>query len=103
MSELDDGRIYAWGHARALGTRTNHFSAMLVPYLGSETAKIVKVACGAEHSVALSSDGVVYTFGSNTSFQLGFSEDDDATATGRQPQLEQNDVHFYHCDEDMET
>jgi alpha-tubulin suppressor-like RCC1 family protein len=28
--------------------------------------KISKIACGAQHSVALSSDGIVYTWGANT-------------------------------------
>lgn len=104
-ASLGEGRVYAWGHARALGTKANHFSAVLVPYLGVETAKIVKVACGAEHSVALSADGVVYTFGSNTSEQLGITEVDIATAL-RGFSLEPTDVpfsyfrHFKNMDDD---
>lgn len=89
-----DGRVYAWGHARALGTRTNLFSAVAVPYLGTETAKVVKVACGAEHSVALTADGVVYTFGSNTADQLGITEQDIAVAT-RGFSLEHADVAIF--------
>ena len=39
--------------------------------VGSDQVKVSQVACGLQHTVLLSNDGSVYTFGSNHYGQLG--------------------------------
>ncbi|XP_028404345.1 probable E3 ubiquitin-protein ligase HERC4 [Dendronephthya gigantea] len=69
--------MYAWGRADsgqlALGeTEDEHVHLPLrVPYYEGFTSKVVDVACGSQHTVFLTDDGMVYTCGSNDSGQLG--------------------------------
>lgn len=69
--------IYSWGKATsgqlALGETDDELvdTPKLVPFYDGFTMKVVDIACGAEHSVFLTNDGMVYTCGSNDFGQLG--------------------------------
>ena len=75
------GRVWAWGKngygqlGSAVGTGTPLATDM--PTLVPGVAGIVAVAAGAEHSVALKSDGTVWTWGRHTTGQLGNGETTD--------------------------
>ena len=68
-----DGKVYTFGQERMLGINesfaTNSTVPQLVPDLADED--IVEVDVGAEHVVALSSSGGVFTWGMNNEGQLG--------------------------------
>ncbi|MBP7866299.1 MAG: VCBS repeat-containing protein [Acidobacteria bacterium] len=67
-----DGRIYAWGlnDRGQLGDSSdaNRWSPVQV---NAPTAAFAAIAAGGMHSVALASDGTVWTWGDNISHQLG--------------------------------
>lgn len=67
-----DGDLYAWGRNEAGrlgdGTTTDRSSAVAVADVGKTFAT---VAAGGAHSLALSSDGSIYAWGSNSDGQLG--------------------------------
>lgn len=70
------GRVYAWGgNANGqLGDGTTTGSRVPVPVAVDGAlagVRVVQVAAGPEHSLALADDGVVYAWGSGTSGQLG--------------------------------
>ena len=63
------------GDPRAFPTneRGHHFQSEFVKVEKLDGKKVIQVACGGEHTVALLDDGDCYTFGSNSSGQLGHS------------------------------
>ncbi|CAB3359300.1 Hypothetical predicted protein [Cloeon dipterum] len=74
------GSVFAWGENSqgqlGLGTRKN----TLIPTKITKTLvgkKVVQVACGTNHTLALTSDGQVFAFGSNYYGQLGLSNNID--------------------------
>jgi len=86
LAVSQDGAVYAWGR-NALGqlgdgTTTNHttpapVSALVAPSDPTMTAttpltNVVAVAAGANHSLALTKDGLVYAWGYNYNGQLGY-------------------------------
>lgn len=75
VAVTDDGEVFTWGVGRsgALGTGSKSDKVFPVQVLGLGKAKIVQVACGREHTLALAEDGVVYAWG---------SDDDGAVAAG---------------------
>ncbi|XP_061463579.1 RCC1 and BTB domain-containing protein 2 isoform X2 [Rhineura floridana] len=69
-----EGEVYTWGHNAysQLGNGTTNQS--LVPCQISTNLlnkKVIEVACGSHHSMVLTSDGEVYTWGYNNSGQVG--------------------------------
>ena len=70
-----DGHVYTWGQGRegALGLGTG-LDFALFPQKVESLTKIISVACGAFHCVALSEDGHIYAWGSNTYGTLGNGE-----------------------------
>lgn len=71
-----DGTVYAWGNNSngQLGDGTNNNSNVPVAVYNSGVLSgknIIQIAAGANHSVALASDGTVYAWGNNTNGQLG--------------------------------
>ncbi|XP_064386075.1 probable E3 ubiquitin-protein ligase HERC4 isoform X2 [Halichondria panicea] len=74
----DDGTLFTWGDNSygQLGSDTqtdNKFFPMRVRSLRG--VPVVQVSCGSNHTLALSQDGTVYSWGENTHFQLGHSLD----------------------------
>ena len=65
---------------------------MEIPYFLSEKQKIVKIACGAQHSVILNENGEVFTFGNNDSGALG-RDTEDGTIPGK-VELDNNKVNL---------
>nr|XP_026694983.1 probable E3 ubiquitin-protein ligase HERC1 isoform X2 [Ciona intestinalis] len=68
-----DGKLFMFGQDRMCGnceTRTSpSFNPQVVTALSSH--HIIDISVGAEHTIALTSKGIVYTWGSNTDGQLG--------------------------------
>ncbi|MGI6166243.1 MAG: RCC1 domain-containing protein [Limnochordia bacterium] len=67
------GTVWAWGD-NSLGQLGNALATMddySIPVPVADLTNIVSIAAGAEHSVALQSDGTVWTWGSNRCGQLG--------------------------------
>uniref|UniRef100_A0A1I7XCX1 BTB domain-containing protein n=1 Tax=Heterorhabditis bacteriophora TaxID=37862 RepID=A0A1I7XCX1_HETBA len=70
----EDGQVYSWGHNAfgqlGLGHTLQGTSPMLVQgsLLGE---RVVQVACGGHHSAAITDRGEVFTWGLNSSGQLG--------------------------------
>ena len=91
LALTDDGKIFSWG--AAMGGQLGHEEKILMKnsgnknlYLSKPTIisklfdmkiNINKISCGEAHSIALSKDGNVYSwgFGSNGQLGLGFCED----------------------------
>lgn len=69
------GKVYAWGNNSSgeLGNDTTQNSNIpLGPISGLLSGKrIVNIAAGTTHSLAVDSEGIVYAWGANTSGQLG--------------------------------
>jgi alpha-tubulin suppressor-like RCC1 family protein len=81
-----NGNLYAWGRGDfgqlGTGNTLNSSLPVSVDMNGALTGKtIVRIATGANHSLALSSDGTVFTWGDNTYGQLGINAPDSAKST----------------------
>ena len=61
MSDEED--IYQWGYGPACGYDKDIFTPVIV--VGDEFEKIKKIAAGDSHSLALSTDGTIFAWGSN--------------------------------------
>ncbi|MDP5215962.1 Ig-like domain-containing protein [Ruegeria sp. 2205SS24-7] len=69
----ETGQLYAWGNNSngqlGLGDLEERLTPQMVEALGNET--VVTVSSGTAHTLALTADGQVWAFGSNTDGQLG--------------------------------
>ncbi|TMW56352.1 hypothetical protein Poli38472_006362 [Pythium oligandrum] len=99
----DDGTVYSFGRndygQLGLGHKRHTPTPSLVDTLGR--MRVVQVACGCYHTLALSDDGKVYPFGRNNHGQLGLETSQDCVTPQIIPSL--RDVHvkkvaagFYH-------
>uniref|UniRef100_UPI003590129A RCC1 and BTB domain-containing protein 1 isoform X2 n=1 Tax=Myxine glutinosa TaxID=7769 RepID=UPI003590129A len=69
-----EGEVFAWGHNgySQLGNGSAHQGLIPSPVSTNLAGKrVVQVACGSHHSVALSDDGEVYAWGYNNCGQVG--------------------------------
>eukprot|EP01132_Coremiostelium_polycephalum_P003660 gene3660-4558_t len=77
MALTKNGRLYSWGNGYfgALGhsDNLNQLAPKLVNTINSE---IMDIACGGDHSLALTRDGELYGFGWNGMGQLGIGGND---------------------------
>ncbi|XP_050880850.1 ultraviolet-B receptor UVR8 isoform X2 [Lathyrus oleraceus] len=79
-----DGSVYSWGRGMfgrlGLGSQKDEFFPVKVnfenPSGSGDCVKIVGIAAGAYHSLALAEDGSVWCWGYNIYGQLGISEED---------------------------
>ena len=74
-----DGTVYTWGSNAngqlGNGNWTNSYAPVAVSTSGVLSGKtITAIAAGGSHSVALASDGTVYSWGSNSIGQLGIGQ-----------------------------
>ena len=67
------GRIFQWGYIYTeIEEEPNiEFKPEFVAGDGIENKHVIQIACGQDHTVALTSEGDVYTWGSNNFGQLG--------------------------------
>ncbi|XP_075996550.1 RCC1 and BTB domain-containing protein 1-like [Genypterus blacodes] len=80
----EDGLLYAWGHNSysQLGTGSSNLGLSPVPVTCNlQDKKVVEVACGSHHSMALTQNGEVFAWGCNSSGQMGSG----STANERYP------------------
>ncbi|MBL9130935.1 MAG: hypothetical protein JNG86_07040 [Verrucomicrobiaceae bacterium] len=76
LATTSDGKVYAWGHnvdgRLGDGTTTTRSTPVAVDMSGVMAGKsIIAVAAGEDHSLALSSDGLVFAWGNGSFGQLG--------------------------------
>ena len=77
LALADDGTMYAWGENSSgqlgNGTNTNSNVPVAVKTTGTpmDGKTITQVAAGGTHSLALASDGTIYSWGGNGKGQLG--------------------------------
>lgn len=73
MAIVEDGEVFGWGYngngQLGLGNNVNQTSPCRVTNL--QGVVIQKIACGYAHTVALSDEGALYTWGANSYGQLG--------------------------------
>ena len=67
------GQCYAWGQNKygQLGIVSHEMAEMPQKIEELSDKKVIKISCGAYHSMALTSDGEVFSWGHNTFAQLG--------------------------------
>eukprot|EP01124_Arcella_intermedia_P021516 TRINITY_DN3014_c3_g1_i1.p1 TRINITY_DN3014_c3_g1~~TRINITY_DN3014_c3_g1_i1.p1 ORF type:complete len:415 (+),score=42.74 TRINITY_DN3014_c3_g1_i1:84-1328(+) len=70
------GEIYGWGYNQMgeLGIDSLGNQYLPVKITTSLPAKVVQICCGRNHSMALLSDGSLYSWGNNTFGQLGMGQ-----------------------------
>ncbi|GFY75775.1 RCC1 and BTB domain-containing protein 1 [Trichonephila inaurata madagascariensis] len=69
-----DGELFSWGHNGYCQLGNGGTNQGLSPGLISSNVlgrKVIEVACGSHHSIALTSDGEVYSWGQNNCGQVG--------------------------------
>jgi len=70
-----EGRLYSAGSALLHGNKTEKNQVIPVAIEVFEDKQIKTVSCGAAHCAAVDSVGILYTWGSNSFFQLGHGND----------------------------
>ncbi len=79
VARTTTGKLYAWGYGGygqlGVGDWTDRHAPTLVASTSNNTVgtEIIMVATGQYHTIALSSQGEVYTWGDNSKGQLGYS------------------------------
>ncbi|XP_066574471.1 probable E3 ubiquitin-protein ligase HERC3 [Amia ocellicauda] len=71
------GAVFGWGknNAGQLGLGDTEDRSAPTPVNSLALKKTVSISCGGEHTVVLTKDGLVYTFGLGSSGQLGHNSD----------------------------
>lgn len=86
LAVTDDGQVYSWGsnRRRQLGYDGEASSPWpgLVPL---ETQDVARCAGGGAHSICLTKNGYLYTFGANDDYQCGQKQENDESHPGRVP------------------
>uniref|UniRef100_A0A8C5MMK1 HECT domain-containing protein n=1 Tax=Leptobrachium leishanense TaxID=445787 RepID=A0A8C5MMK1_9ANUR len=77
VSVCNQGNVFTWGEGTEgeLGTgQLNQTNSIPRRISGLSNSKIIQVSCGHFHSIALSDDGRVFSWGSNKAGQLGLGK-----------------------------
>ncbi|XP_015266274.1 PREDICTED: probable E3 ubiquitin-protein ligase HERC6 [Gekko japonicus] len=77
LAVCSNGRVFSWGAGTfgQLGTGELKDRLIAKKIEGLSTCKIIQVACGHYHSVALTKDGRVFSWGQNSYGQLGIGKE----------------------------
>jgi len=69
----DDGEVYSWGDNKSSQVGNGDSITVLSPFLVSRfiTTKVTRVACGSYHTLAVTENGEVYSWGFNNYGQIG--------------------------------
>lgn len=80
----DNGEVYAWGYngngQLGIGNTVNQYNPTKIMLFG---VFITKVACGTAHTLALSDEGGLYSWGANSYGQLGTGHKSNLTSPTR--------------------
>ncbi|XP_069702468.1 probable E3 ubiquitin-protein ligase HERC4 isoform X3 [Periplaneta americana] len=104
LALTQNGELYAWGcnsyGQLGLGTQSD---SQQKPCLVSSLSgiPIAFIACGGNHSFAVSKSGAVYGWGKNTFGQLGLSDDNDRHFPSQLKTLRSIKVKYIACGEDF--
>ena len=97
----DGGRVYSWGWAKygqlGLGTRTNQRYPQMISDEIFLTKNIQQVSCGDRHSVAVATNGEIFTFGSGEHGQLGHGNNNDQYVPSQIESLATTKMVFSSC------
>ena len=81
-----DEQVYAWGWniwgqlaTGSLGDVNEYFKPKLISYSADKT--IIQLSCGSAHSIAMTSDGLIYGWGWNIYGQIGVGKDQGKNTT----------------------
>ncbi|XP_015266273.1 PREDICTED: probable E3 ubiquitin-protein ligase HERC6 [Gekko japonicus] len=77
LAVCSNGRVFSWGAGTFGQLGTGELKDRLIPRKieGLSTCTIIQVACGHYHSVALTKDGRVFSWGQNSYGQLGIGKE----------------------------
>ncbi|KAL8206720.1 UNVERIFIED_CONTAM: hypothetical protein K2H54_021444 [Gekko kuhli] len=77
LAVCSNGRVFSWGAGTSGQLGTGELKDRLIPKKieGLSTYKIIQVACGHNHSIALTKDGRVFSWGQNIYGQLGIGKE----------------------------
>ncbi|MCX7985067.1 MAG: T9SS type A sorting domain-containing protein, partial [Bacteroidetes bacterium] len=83
LALTSDGKVYSWGYGGYLGnsnySQYGSYTPVQVDTMGALLGKkVVQIATGNEHSMVLTSDGKIITWGKNDSGQLGIGTKDNS-------------------------
>uniref|UniRef100_A0A8D0C2P8 RCC1-like domain-containing protein n=1 Tax=Salvator merianae TaxID=96440 RepID=A0A8D0C2P8_SALMN len=86
LAVCSNGKVFSWGAGDLGQLGTEELKDCFIPknIAGLSTHKIIQVACGHYHSVALAKDGRFFSWGQNTHGQLGIGKDVAVQASPRQ-------------------
>ena len=78
LAMSSSGEVYSWGYGRhgVLGIGSEELKTSPVQ-LSFEGKKVVKLNSGGMHNVALTADGMVYSWGEGRAFKTGHDSEDD--------------------------
>lgn len=73
LALTEEGLVYSWGSNSygKLGIGSEKINFIPIPKKIEDLKNIHKIKCGTNHCLALDKDGVLYSWGSGTSGELG--------------------------------
>nr|XP_008109241.1 PREDICTED: probable E3 ubiquitin-protein ligase HERC6 [Anolis carolinensis] len=86
LAVCNKGRVYSWGAGTFGQLGTGELGDRLIPKTINALSKykVIQVACGHDHSIALTNDGRIFSWGQNIHGQLGLGKDISSQASPQQ-------------------